>query len=363
MANFGEYLDSKANAEKEKAEAKQQEDGKIEQEQIEEEPKEKPENVLENTETEKEESEKETPKEFDFYAEASKRLGREIKSDEDLVLKQEVQVEVQKEKEYLSEFSKNYDAFYKETGGTVEQFIFANKDVNSLSPEQIVRESLRSKPENRGLTDAQLDFLYKKEYTFDEESDSEEEVEMKKIKFQQAVNAGKENMISIQQKYKTTSDNSIAAREAKQAELQKQAEQEALLWSEQVQRTEVKGFEIPIDDKFKVIHNIPDDAKKSVKEIASDVTMQKWLQTYLDNSGKVDVEKIQRDIYRRDNFDKILKDAVEQARAYERSLSIKEEKNINFQSSGKPAVDKRTKDQKQKDDLISSYYKSKGIKV
>ncbi len=346
---------------KKKAPVEQKEDvePKVEQkEEVVETTEENKEEVLSNTENKEEETVEEKVEETkteETVSEAktidweflSETLGRKVSSVEDLVIEKEVEKTIEKEKEYLSEFSKGYDQFYKDTGRSVDDYLLATRDVEKLTKDDVVRENLRA--ENPSLDKSKLDFLYKSLYGVDEDTMSEDEITMKQIKFEQDYNKGVNSLKQIKEKYVTPLDNSIASNEARAKEQQLAAEQQSKMWAEAIEKTnsELKTIDISFEDGFKYNHVIDEGVKKQAKEIASDLTMSKWAQRYQGKDGSVDHKKIQEDIYIRDNFKTLLSEAYKQGQANKLEEEIKKDKHIDFKKTEKPSTGSKLSKQAQ----------------
>lgn len=110
--------------------------------------------------------------EEDFLKFASSKLGREIKSLDDLESKQEV--------EELSEQVKAINDFVKATGRDANDWFTVNSlDIEGMDNEQLVKENMRLKyPE---LTDSQIERRFNKLYKLDSELHEADEVEDSKI--------------------------------------------------------------------------------------------------------------------------------------------------------------------------------------
>ena len=364
MSKFGDALDYIGGKKKEEetvenTEQQQVEDtgeeAVIEEEVIENEVEAKTEEqeVHSNIENKTEEEEEQKPL-FDreaFFKYASEMLGKDVKSEEDLVIEKE-----ESELKYASEFSKGYDEYYKETKRSVEDYLSLNRDLSQLKKEDVVREILRR--ENPDLTNDEIDFEYEELYSIDEDLMDEREIKKKQIRLKKDYNSGLKELLQDQEKYKVPSETSEPSINEIIEKQQKQVEETQIAWRQAVEQTskELTGFEVDLGDGFKFTHNISPEAKKQAVEIAKDNTMTKWAQRYSDKEGRLDTKKIQVDIYRRDNFEAILKDVEKQARAHEREVIAKEDKHIDFSSGKKPEpIDKVSKKAQDLIDLLPKY--------
>lgn len=271
-----------------------------------------------------------------FYNFASERLGREVKSIEDLVTREEVVKEVPKE--YLSNDAKAYDEYFKDTGRPLKDFLNLQRDLDSLGKDEVIKESLRLR--NPDLSKEELNFLYNKSYSIDPDEMTESEIMERNIKIKMDYNEGKRALEADKAKYAVPQEGSIASIEAKQAEAQREFAERQELWASEVKKSsvDIKGIDIDLGENLKFTHAIPDESKSKISDIAKDLTMTKWAERYQRPDGSLDAKTLQKDIYVRDNLDSIIADAVEQAIAKNTESIIKTDKNINFKSDAKPNV-------------------------
>lgn len=371
MSNeIGKWLDSFAEGKKEEVKKEDLPQAEVQETQteevhteinetvVEETPETKP--TEENVEETVTETVKETPEvkteEFDFFKLASEKLGREVKSLDDLVVKEEVV----KELEYASELSKSFDKFQKETGLGFREFEFVQQDFTEKPKEEIVKEILRKK--NPFASKKQLDILYETKYVFDEEEDTERDIELRKLAFEQDYYEGLKEMQSLQEKYKLPQQKPESTNQDELLRQQQEAfEQQKLAWAKavEVSNKELSGIKIKVGD-IEITHNIPDDKRVAVRDITSDATMQKYLQKYADANGNYDTKSIQRDAYIRDNLDAIISDVIKTTETSVIERLAKEDKSISFSSDVKQKVDTPADARKRaEEELMKSIY---GIK-
>jgi hypothetical protein len=335
---------------------------------------EKKEEVLENTEEQKEdelglldETEEETTEEETQTEEETEEIDETSTQTETptVVVSTTVAEETEEpensessEPTYESDWAKKYDAYYKQYGGTPEDFIEATKDYSSLSQEDVIKKAIRL--QNPDFTQEDIDFEYEDLYTFDEEYDDERVIKRKKINFKKALREANRTVSEFQKKFfvkKSQPANGGMSEEQKAA-----IDEQNRIWRESVEKVNAKidGITIKVSDDFSFKHKITPDAKKNIKEIAADTSMMKYIEKYKVNDNQLDVERIQRDLFIRDNFESILADAIEQGRQYERALIKKQEKNIDFSGGGKqPRKKVIPKDKQAKFDLLRTKYNIK----
>ena len=296
--------------------------------------------VLEHTEKETiESSEPEAPIEQPsvlddetFLKFASEKLGKKLEKWEDLIEKETVE----KEREYISTFSEGYDKYHKETGRSPQDYLKLQRDLTTLPKDEVIKESLRI--ENPTLSDEQVDRLYKRKFNIDEDVMEDSEIEDVKLDIEIAYSHGLKTLEADKEKYAIPKEDSIASLEAKREEQIKLAEETARQWAESIAEAnkQLSSVEIDLGEDFKFKHMISPESKSKVKEISQDGSMQKWFQKYQNEDGSIDQVTLQRDVYIRDNWERLIAEAVEQAQGRTVEAISKEDRNIDFKSGKKP---------------------------
>ena len=83
--------------------------------------------------------------------------------------------------------------FVNETGGTLEDYVRLNQDIDSLNEAQLLREYYaQTKPH---LDKEEVDFLLSDTFAYDEDVDDEREVKRKKLAFKEEVNNAKKHQL------------------------------------------------------------------------------------------------------------------------------------------------------------------------
>ena len=89
--------------------------------------------------------------------------------------------------------------FMKETGGTLEDYVKLNKDYNSMSDMDMLRENYRqTKPH---LTEEEINFLIEDSFSYDEEVDEERDIKRKKLALKESIAEAKTNLTTLKNKY------------------------------------------------------------------------------------------------------------------------------------------------------------------
>jgi hypothetical protein len=232
------------------------------------------------------------------------------------------------------------------------------RDIDSLSKEQVVKESLRL--EFPDLSKEHLERLYNKRFNVDPDLMDEDDIADRELEIEIAYGKGKNTLKAQQEKYLTPREDSAASREAQEKQRQAEVGQANQLWRETVGKTnsELTGMEIDLGDGFKFTHTITDEKKSTVKEVASDPTLQSFLDRYKNEDGSYNAKMFQRDIYVLQNLPSILSDVREHEKASLIENVEKEDRNISFKSDAKPEVKQNvSKKAETAEDLWNARYK------
>lgn len=311
--------------------------------------------TVEETEVNKTTEQPTTLTDDSVFSYLSEKLDRKVETLDDLVIKEEVVKEV--EKEYFSNDAKGLDQYLKDTGRTLHDYVMLNRDLESLSKEQVIKESLKS--DNPKLSESQLNRLYKRRFGIDQDLMDEEQIEDINLDIDIAYNKGLDSLKKQKETYLIPAENSTASVEARNKEEQAKIEQANQLWVETVakENSQLSGIEIDLGEDFKFTHPITDEKKSNVKEIAQDPSLQKFYGRYLREDGSYDAKKYQRDIYILENLPAILNDVKGHAQATTIETIDKEDKNIDFKSDQKAQPKKEmSKRAEQAYDLYKARY-------
>ncbi len=173
--------------------------------------------------------------------------------------------------------------FMNETGGSLEDYVRLNQDVDALDQEQLVKEYYKStKPH---LDDSEIDFLIEDSYSFDEELDEERDIKRKKLLYKEEVQRAKDHLNGMKSKYyedikagsRLTPEQQNAVDffnryEEQTKESSQLAKKQASVFqskTDNVFNPEFKGFEYEVGEK-KYRFNVKDAGK--VKENQSDIS-------------------------------------------------------------------------------------------
>lgn len=230
-----------------------------------------------------------------------KRYNKQINSIDDLVAERQQAEELPED---VSAFLK----YKKETGRGIDDFIKLNRDYDSIDPDTLVRDYLKSTQE--GLDEEDIDVMMS-DYEYDEDFDDESVVNKKKIERKKVINEAKKYFNAQKEQYKVPLESrpaTMSEDERKEYEAYREYIGKAKTYEEESRRkadwftrkteelfsSEFKGFEFDINGKK--ISFTPGDAAE-LKKLQSNP--QNFITKFLDEQG-------------------LLKDAV----GYHKSLAI-----------------------------------------
>lgn len=262
--------------------------------------------------------------------------------------KQEVQKEIQQEtkqelkqeeqKVVLPENVEKLVQFMEETGGTVEDYVNLNRDISKMDNTTLLREYYKNTKPHLDADD--VDFLFNKNFAYDEEADDPSEVKAKQLAFKEELYNAQNYFNSSREKYyadlKLRKQESVAPEYAEAMEYynnsKQQSEEYNNLQKEFIEKTNkvfndnFKGFDFKVGEnkyRFKV------DNTEKVKQYQSDIS--NFINEFLGDDGSVaDAAGYHRALFAAKNADKIANHFYEQGRADAVKEAAKQAKNINM---------------------------------
>lgn len=234
--------------------------------------------------------------------------------------------------------------FMNETGGSLEDYVRLNKDVDSLDEQQLVQEYYRvTKPH---LDDDEINFLIEDSYSYDEELDDEREIKRKKLLYKEEVQRAKEHLNNMKSKYydeikagsRLTPDQQKAVDffnryQKENEESSKLAQRQASVFTqktEQVFSQDFKGFEYQVGDK-KYRFNVKDASK--VKETQSDIS--NFTKKFLGNDNTIgDAKGYHKALFTAMNADAVANHFYQQGKADAMRESSQRSKNVDMSPRG-----------------------------
>lgn len=234
--------------------------------------------------------------------------------------------------------------FMNETGGTLEDYVELNKDIDALDERQLVAEYYRStKPH---LNAEEIDFLIDDSYSFDESMDDDREIKRKKLLYKEEVQTAKSYLNERKSKYydEIKAGSRLTPEQQKAVEFfnryNKENEESSRLAERQanvfVQKTDAlfndkfKGFEYSVGEK-KYRFNVKDASK--VKETQSD--LGNFTRKFLDKDMTIgDAKGYHKALFTAMNADAVAEHFYQQGRADAMKESSARAKNVNMDPRG-----------------------------
>ena len=252
----------------------------------------------------------------------------------------EIQENIQEEpKQMLPENVDKLVKFMEETGGSVEDYVNLNKDLSKMDNTTLLREYYKTTKPHLDVDD--VDFLFTKNFAYDEEADDPSEVKAKRLAFKEELYNAQNYFKGAKDKYyadlKLSKQNDIAPEylEAMEhyKESQQQTEEHKNLQKTFIDKTnkvfndEFKGFDFKVGEnkyRFKI-----EDSKK-VKDFQSNIS--NFVNQFLDDKGTVaDAKGYHKALFTAQNADKVANHFYEQGRADAIREAAKKSKNINME--------------------------------
>ena len=228
--------------------------------------------------------------------------------------------------------------FMEETGGTVEDYVMLNKDIDKMDNVSVLQEYYRQTKPHFDQDD--INFHMDKQFQFDADNDDDREIRAKKLAFKEELYNAQKYLKGNKDKYyadlKLNKQNSVAP-EYQQAfdyytEQQKIQEENQKLVTDFRNKTdkvfgqEFKGFDFKVgESKYRV--KVGDVAK--TREHQSDIN--NFVKEFIGDDGSVkNVADYHKALYAARNADKLAQHFYEQGRADAIKQSAAKAKNIDM---------------------------------
>jgi len=264
----------------------------------------------------------------------------EVKKEIQKEVQQEIQQEVKQEepKVVLPENVEKLVQFMEETGGTVEDYVNLNRDISKMDNTTLLREYYKNTKPHLDADD--VDFLFNKNFAYDEETDEPSEVKAKQLAFKEELYNAQNYFNTSREKYyadlKLRKQESVAPEYTEAMEYynnsKQQSEEYNNLQKEFIEKTNkvfndnFKGFDFKVGEnkyRFKV------DNTEKVKQYQSDIS--NFINEFLGDDGAVaDASGYHKALFAAKNADKIANHFYEQGRADAVKEAAKQAKNINM---------------------------------
>ena len=267
--------------------------------------------------------------------EPQEELKEEPQQVEKVVEEQPIQEQPQMQ---LPENIEKLVQFMEETGGTVEDYVNLNRDVTKMDNTTLLREYYKNTKPHLDADD--VDFLFNKNFAYDEEADDPSEIKAKQLAYKEELYNAQRYFNSAKEKYyadlKLRKQESVAPEYVEAMEYynnsKQQTEEYNNLQKQFIEKTNkvfndnFKGFDFKVGEnkyRFKV------DNTEKVKQYQSDIS--NFINEFLGNDGSVaDAHGYHRALFAAKNADKIANHFYEQGRADAIREAAKQAKNINM---------------------------------
>jgi hypothetical protein len=269
-----------------------------------------------------------------------KKYGRKLSSVEDLFASQ---------KEELPEDVSAFLNFKKETGRGINDFVKINSDLDSLDPDQILKEYYSQKESD--LDTEEIEYLIADKFSYDEDLDDEKDIKKKQIEKKKELAKAKKFLEEQKQKYKAPLESSYGSLSAEEQEALKaykeysakaqssqELEQRQAEWflkkTDEVFNNDFKGFDFKIGDKE--LKFSPGDYNE-LKKVQSNIN--NFIAKFVNNDGLIeDAKGYHKSLAVAMNPEKFAKFFYEQGIADAIEKEAKSSKNINFEVRRSPEV-------------------------
>ena len=241
----------------------------------------------------------------------------------------------------LDEDIKKFLEFKKDTGRGYSDFLELQKEASDLGEEGLVRQMLKNR--NPDLTEEELDDEFYDTFGYDEDLDDEKDIKKKQREYKKAISEATEAFNSSKEKYKVpllVNDENVpedyknakveyeAMKSDKQA-YEKAVEQQTndfLGKTESFFSNDFKGFEFQVGEES-LVHkpNSTEEVKKTQSSIAN------FFQKFLGDDGTLkDVGGYHKALYVAMNYESILKNVYDTAKAKAIEEEVRNSKNIDM---------------------------------
>ena len=245
--------------------------------------------------------------------------------------------------------------FMEETGGSLEDYVSLNRDVTKMDNTTLLREYYKSTKPHLDADD--VDFLFNKNFAYDEEADDPSDIKAKQLAYKEELYNAQQYFNKSKDKYyadlKLRKQQDIDPQYIKAMEYynnsQQQSEEYNNLQKQFIEKTDkvfndnFKGFDFKVGEnkyRFKV------DNTEKVKQYQSDIS--NFINEFLGDDGSVnDAAGYHKALFAAKNADKIANHFYEQGRADAIKDAAKDANNINMD----PRADNSTIKTKQGDKI------------
>lgn len=262
-----------------------------------------------------------------IFSALSEKLGREVKSYEDLT---------QAKAEELNPQLKEINDWSKRTGRPIEDFFKFQEDFSKVSDEEIARRFLQEKYPM--FNEAEI--AYKMQSMLPSDDDLEEDTLRKNMELKMFASEGRTHFDSLRQELNTPANNFMTD-EVKQKVQAFDQFQKQLQGQQQAQKSYYEGLvqasgmsdkvKLKLSDELSIDYNVSEEDRKSIPEFINE--MPHWKNP----DGSWNHQAVVNDALKIKNFPEMLKLAYEQGVNSGKSDILKTENNITLDSPANPS--------------------------
>lgn len=272
------------------------------------------------------------------------KSGRDFSSLDDVLSEKVVEKELE-----LPEDVEAYYKYKKETGRNLEDFLKLNRDLDSESPEKLLKDYIK---ETNPEFDNEDVMMAMEEFSFDEELDDDSTIKRAKLAKKKELARAKEYFNKLKEQYKVPLESSESQVSNEELDAFKQyKESQTTLAEDQRKRSDYfkektdslfsdkfEGFKFKLDDKTEMTYK-PAEAQ-ALKE--KQMSLNSFVGSFLDDNGYLkDAELFHRAIAIASEPEKFAKFFYDKGKTDMVTDFEKEGKNIDMVRSGSPTSTKQ----------------------
>ena len=284
-------------------------------------------------ETEPESSEEPAYSDEDFVEVLNEEFGTDYKTLEDFDEALE-----DKGANFANEQLEKMNKFVQETGRSVSDYLKTQEvDYKEMKDDVLMKEYL--KQNNPDLTEKEIDLYYNATYKTDKKKYSDDEVALGNIQLKKDVKNARKEMMNLQDSYK------MPAPDKETGMTKEEADKFRTDW--------LSNMENEVDDLESISFAINETGeqfdfmltpKHKEQIVKSNQNLDTFFDRYIDKeSGKWDYDKLNLDMFIRDNFEAIVRSVANQYRSKGTEQVINEIKNPSYKTEKTPpTVEKKS---------------------
>ena len=284
-------------------------------------------------ETEPESSEEPAYSDEDFVEVLNEEFGTDYKTLEDFDEALE-----DKGANFANEQLEKMNKFVQETGRSVSDYLKTQEvDYKEMKDDVLMKEYL--KQNNPDLTEKEIDLYYNATYKTDKKKYSDDEVALGNIQLKKDVKNARKEMMNLQDSYKKPAPDKETGMTKEEAE--------------KLRTDWLSNMENEVDDLESISFAINETGeqfdfmltpKHKEQIVKSNQNLDTFFDRYIDKeSGKWDYDKLNLDMFIRDNFEAIVRSVANQYRSKGTEQVINEIKNPSYKTEKTPpTVEKKS---------------------